>query len=170
MQKIYDASELKIRPAREDDLAAVKALFSEGVRYMRAHGNLTQWAGEGFPGDRALSDIEKGQLFVGTDEKDVPHFVFAFIIGKDPTYEVIEEGAWPSDDVYGTIHRAAHGLSVHGVMKAIVPWCLERIPTIRCDTHADNLTMQKRLLECGFRYCGIIHVADGSPRKAYQLN
>ena len=168
--KTYDASELTIRPGRSEDLPVIRAIFETGVRYMRSHGNLTQWAGEGFPGSRAADDIQKGQLFVGTDEKDVPHFVFVFIIGADPTYEVIEDGKWPSDALYGTIHRAAHDESVHGVMKAIVPWCLERISTIRCDTHADNHTMQRRLLECGFRYCGIIHVADGSPRKAYQLN
>jgi hypothetical protein len=167
--KIYDASELTIRPARPDDLAAIRAIFETAVRYMRSEGNLTQWAGEGFPGDRAASDIEKGQLFVGTDEEDAPHFVFAFIIGDDPTYQVIEDGKWPSDAPYGTIHRAAHDTQVHGVMKAIVPWCLMRIPTVRCDTHADNKTMQKKLLECGFRYCGIIYVSDGSPRKAYQL-
>ena len=166
---IYDASELTIRPARPDDLAAIRAIFETAVRYMRSEGNLTQWAGEGFPGDRAASDIEKGQLFVGTDEEDAPHFVFAFIIGDDPTYQVIEDGKWPSDAPYGTIHRAAHDARVHGVMKAIVPWCLTRIATVRCDTHADNKTMQKKLLECGFRYCGIIYVSDGSPRKAYQL-
>ena len=169
MDHLYNASELTIRPARPEDLKAVRAIFEEGVRYMRAHGNLTQWAGEGFPGDRAASDIEKGHLFVGTDEHDVPHFVFAFIIGDDPTYTVIEDGSWPSEAPYGTIHRAAHDTQVHGVMRAVVPWCLEKISTIRCDTHADNHTMQKRLLECGFTYCGIIHVADGSPRLAYQL-
>ena len=167
--KTYDASELTIRPARVEDIPAIRAIFRTAVCYMRAEGNLTQWAGEGFPGDRAASDIEKGQLFVGTDEEDAPHFVFAFIIGDDPTYQVIEGGKWPSDAPYGTIHRAAHDARVHGVMKAIVPWCLTRIPTVRCDTHADNKTMQKKLLECGFRYCGIIYVSDGSPRKAYQL-
>ena len=170
MNKSYDAGELNIRPAYAEDLPVIREIFTEGVRYMRAHGNLTQWAGEGFPGDRAASDIEKGHLFVGADEQDVPHFVFAFIIGEDPTYAVIEEGEWPSSAPYGTIHRAAHDPYTHGVMKAIVPWCLERIPTLRCDTHADNHTMQKRLLACGFRYSGIIHVADGSPRLAYQLN
>ena len=169
MNKIFDASELTIRPARVEDLPAIRAIFKTAVRYMRAEGNMTQWAGEGFPGDRAASDIEKGQLFVGADEQDAPHFVFAFIIGDDPTYAVIEDGEWPSDAPYGTIHRAAHDECVHGVMRAIVPWCLDRIPTVRCDTHADNRTMQKRLLECGFTYCGIIYISDGSPRKAYQL-
>ena len=30
-----------------------------------------------------------------------------FIIGADPTYEVIEDGAWPDNSPYGTIHRIA---------------------------------------------------------------
>ncbi len=170
MSKTYDAGELTIREARPEDLPAIRAIFEEAVRYMRSEGNMTQWAGEGFPGDRAESDIAKHQLFVGTDGLDRPHFVFAFIIDEDPTYLVIEGGKWPSDAPYGTIHRAAHDREVHGVMRRIIPWCLERIPTLRCDTHADNHTMQKRLLECGFSYCGIIYISDGSPRLAYQLN
>ena len=28
--------------------------------------------------------------------------------------------------------------------------------------------MQKLIARAGFRYCGIIHVADGSPRLAYE--
>ena len=37
------------------------------------------------------------------------HGVFAFILGEDPTYGVIEDGQWLSGDPYGTIHRIAGG-------------------------------------------------------------
>ncbi len=41
--------------------------------------------------------------------------------------------------------------------------------SLRADTHADNKAMQHILEETGFTRCGvIIHVADGSPRFAYQ--
>ena len=38
----------------------------------------------------------------------------------------------------------------------------------RADTHADNKIMQHLLEKNGFTRCGVIHVADGSPRFAYQ--
>lgn len=43
------------------------------------------------------------------------------------------------------------------------------IPNLRADTHRNNRTMRHLLEKSGFRYCGIIHVADGSERLAYQL-
>ena len=39
---------------------------------------------------------------------------------------------------------------------------------MRADTHADNKVMQHLLESEGFTRCGIIHVADGTPRIAYQ--
>ena len=40
--------------------------------------------------------------------------------------------------------------------------------SLRADTHADNKIMQHLLEKNGFTRCGIIHVADGTPRIAYQ--
>lgn len=39
---------------------------------------------------------------------------------------------------------------------------------IRIDTHADNKTMQHLIEADGFTRCGIIYIADGTPRIAYQ--
>ena len=39
---------------------------------------------------------------------------------------------------------------------------------IRVDTHEGNIPMRKMLEKQGFVYCGVIHLADGSPRVAYQ--
>jgi RimJ/RimL family protein N-acetyltransferase len=36
------------------------------------------------------------------------------------------------------------------------------------DTHQDNVVMQRILEKLGFTYCGIIFVANGTPRLAYQ--
>ena len=49
-----------------------------------------------------------------------------------------------------------------------VNWCLEHCESLRADTHADNKIMQHLLEKNGFTRCGIIHVADGTPRIAYQ--
>ena len=46
--------------------------------------------------------------------------------------------------------------------------CLGHCESLRADTHADNKAMRHILEETGFTRCGVIHVADGSPRFAYQ--
>lgn len=48
-------------------------------------------------------------------------------------------------------------------------FCHNKIDCLRIDTHADNKPMQNAIDSYGFRYCGIYHVADGTPRNAYDL-
>ena len=95
--------------------------------------------------------------------------VFAFVLGEDPTYQTIEDGQWLNDTLPdGTLHRLASAGESKGVGKAVVEWCLEHCESLRADTHADNKVMQHLLESEGFTRCGIIHVADGTPRIAYQ--
>ena len=95
--------------------------------------------------------------------------VFAFILGTDPTYAVIEDGQWLDDTLpYGTVHRLASAGKHKGVASAVLDWSMEHCQSLRADTHADNKIMQHLLEKNGFTRCGIIHVADGSPRFAYQ--
>ena len=49
-----------------------------------------------------------------------------------------------------------------------VEFCSEKISHLRIDTHEDNIVMQHLIIKNGFRKCGIIHIADGSPRIAYE--
>lgn len=44
----------------------------------------------------------------------------------------------------------------------------KKIGHLRIDTHADNHIMQHLILKNGFEQCGIIHIADGSERIAYE--
>ena len=39
---------------------------------------------------------------------------------------------------------------------------------VRIDTHEDNIPMQRALLRAGFERCGIIHIATGDERVAFQ--
>ena len=66
------------------------------------------------------------------------------------------------------MHRIASYPEIHGVFRAIMDWCFERDGNIRIDTHRDNHIMQHNILKYGFRYCGIIHLASGDERLAYQ--
>ena len=157
-----------IRRAEERDLASILRVYETAREYMRQSGNPDQW-GTDKPQRKLLEDdIRKGELFVGEDEGDI-HFVFAFILGADPTYSYIEDGSWLSDEPYGTIHRIASDGTVSGVVKMAVEYCRETIPNIRIDTHEKNKTMQHVVEKLGFTRCGIIYLEDGAPRIAYQL-
>lgn len=113
------------------------------------------------------ADIRAGQLYVVRQGNRMTG-VFALVIGKDPTYAQIEQGAWISESEYGTLHRVAGDGTVHGLFRRIVLFSEEKIGHLRIDTHADNHIMQHLILKNGFEQCGIIHIADGSERIAYE--
>ena len=112
-------------------------------------------------------DIREGNLYVLSDKGQI-HGVFAFFLGEDPTYRVIQGKGWRSTAPYGTIHRIA-GDGSGGILHACVGYCRKRIGYLRIDTHEDNRVMQGAVKKEGFVPCGIIHIADGSPRIAYDL-
>jgi hypothetical protein len=47
-------------------------------------------------------------------------------------------------------------------------FCFSLDPNIRIDTHRDNHIMQHNIAKHGFAYCGIIYLANGDERLAYQ--
>ena len=125
--------------------------------------------GDNYPPQEMLEeDIDSNRLFVYVVNGQI-EAVFAFILGADPTYAVIEDGRWLNDTLpYGTVHRLASAGRQKGVASAVLEWSLEHCQSLRADTHADNKIMQHLLEKNGFTRCGIIHVRDGSPRYAYQ--
>ena len=156
------------RGAVRGDLPQILQIYARAREAMAASGNPTQW-GDHFPPQELLEeDIDSNRLFVYVVNGQL-EAVFAFILGPDPTYQVIEEGQWLNDTLpYGTIHRLASAGKQRGVASAVIEWCLEHCQSLRADTHADNKIMQHLLEKNGFTKCGIIHVADGTPRIAYQ--
>lgn len=156
-----------VRNATWEDLPRIEQLYADARRFMAETGNPNQW-GNTTPMTCLLEDdITKGLLFV-MENDGVIHGVFYFYIGADPTYGVIEDGAWTSDTPYGTIHRIA-GDGSGGTLATAVAFAKERINHIRIDTHEDNKIMQRAIAKQGFSRCGIIHLTNGSPRIAYAL-
>ena len=156
---------MNIREAKVEDLDQILDIYTIAKQFMRETGNMNQW-NSSYP-DRELltNDIKKHQLYVM--EEDKIHAVFAFILGEDPTYKVIE-GAWLEESPYGTIHRIASDGQVHHIMEKAVNYCVTQCPHLRIDTHEDNKVMQKLILRSGFKKTGIIHIADGSHRVAFE--
>jgi hypothetical protein len=144
------------------------AIFDRARRFMAETGNPTQW-GNGYP-QRTLieGDIAASRSYVVT-EGDIVVGSFFFAVMDDPTYHVIADGAWIDSGPYGVIHRVASSGAAKGVLAACVSWCRARCDSIRIDTHADNRVMQGALERLGFRRCGIIFLANGDERVAYQL-
>jgi len=54
------------------------------------------------------------------------------------------------------------------VFKTMMQYLENITDNIRIDTHKDNHIMQHNLARFGFQYCGIIHIASGAERLAYQ--
>ena len=94
--------------------------------------------------------------------------VFVLAMGDDPTYAYIEDGEWFSNTPYGTVHRIASNGSFPGFFGRCMSFCAGKTPHLRIDTHHDNAVMQHLAVKAGFRRCGIIYLANGSPRIAYE--
>lgn len=158
---------MKICPSVLSDIDAIMAIYDHARQLMRESGNSVQWV-NGYP-QRSLieEDIRKGVHYSVFDDNGLVA-VFTLIVGDDPTYGVIE-GEWLNSRPYGTIHRIGSASRRGGVLHEVLAWSSANvISNIRIDTHADNAPMLHLLQKEGFSYCGIIYVADGTPRKAFQ--
>ena len=156
-----------VRNAVSEDLPRIEEIYAYARSFMEKTGNPNQWGKTNPPHEWLVDDIEKKLLYVITDDQGI-HGVFYFFIGPDPTYGQIEDGQWRSNAPYGTIHRIASDGS-GGVLRTAVAFSGKRIGNIRIDTHHDNVVMQKAVAKLGFERSGIIHLANGSPRIAYEL-
>lgn len=161
-------SSRSIRPARAEDLPAIMTVVEAARGIMRASGNAGQWV-NGYPSASViLDDVYRGVGYVVCDGGLVVGY-FAFVPSPEPTYARIFEGAWMDDNLpYHVIHRIASLPEAHGVFKSLMDWCFARDRNIRIDTHRDNGIMQHCIRKYGFTYCGIIYLASGDERLAYQ--
>lgn len=162
-----DEHALSVRNATIADTNRLMEVFDAAKRFMRLTGNSSQWTG-GYP-DRALveRDIAGGHCYV-VESNGCVVGTFCLIHGDDPTYAEID-GAWTDDGPYATIHRIASDGSVPGVADRCLEFAMERTPSLRIDTHAENKPMLRWAESRGFTRCGVIRIADGSPRTAFQL-
>ena len=157
-----------IREARSTDMAEIMKVMDAAKMIMRQSGNMHQW-GEGYPSEAVImADVDKNGGFVVEDDGKVVGY-FAFLSSPEPTYARIYEGKWIDDErPYHVVHRIASYPDTHGMFASIMDFCFSYDSNIRIDTHRDNHIMQHNILKHGFTYCGIIHLASGDERLAYQ--
>ena len=157
-----------IRKARLEDLTEIMAVLEAAKGIMRANGNMHQWV-DGYPSSEVIqNDIDKGYGYVVEDNKTIVAY-FTFIPSPEPTYAKIYEGNWLEDvSPYHVVHRIGSIPEARGVFKTVMDWCFAQDPNIRIDTHRDNSIMRHCIEKYGFSYCGIIYLANGDERLAYQ--
>ena len=158
-----------IREAKPTDITDIMQVMEAAKKIMRQSGNLHQWA-DGYPSEAVIiSDMEKHGGYVIEDAGRIVGY-FAFLPSPEPTYSKIYDGQWTDDTLpYHVIHRIASYPDVHGIFNDIMDFCFSHDANIRIDTHKDNRIMQHNIEKHGFSYCGIIYLANGDERLAYQM-
>lgn len=166
-----------IRKATYEDVPELMEVFSRAREIMRASGNLHQWS-DGYPSEEIVRrDIENGVCHVlcGERQNEVTGrkeerilATMAFIPGPDPTYAKIYDGQWLDGAPYHVIHRIAAAEPGNDAARLLLTWAFTQTDSIRIDTHKDNVIMQHILDRQGFTHCGMIYLANGDPREAYQ--
>lgn len=160
--------EITIRKATGADLDRIMEIFRRARAFMAAAGNPNQWI-DGYPRqDFIAKEIEDGHCHVCITPAQKIVGTFCLVPSPDPTYDHIEQGHWINEAPYHVIHRLASDGSVKGIGKICLDWCIHNYKNLRMDTHADNRIMQALAERYGFVRCGIVHVANGTPRIAYQ--
>ena len=159
-----------IRKATYEDMPMLMDIFRNARGIMRKSGNMNQW-NDSYPSEEIVrNDIENGHCTVLCKENGEIIATMAFIPGPDPTYASIYDGEWPDASDYHVIHRIAAREPGNNAAKRLLDWAFTQTGCIRIDTHEDNVIMHHLLRKYGFRRCGIIHLANGDPREAYQKN
>lgn len=157
---------MTVRPCDPANAGTYAALYRRARRFMAENGNPEQWWDKDFASEVA-EDLANGVLYEGRNDAGELLGVFAFLPGPDPTYAEIE-GGWADDSPYYVLHRVASAFVEPGFIAGVTEWAAAICSHLRIDTHRDNLPMQRALTAAGFSPRGIIHLANGEPRVAFE--
>ena len=156
------------RKAMIEEVPVIMRLIDEARGIMRSCGNVNQWI-DGYPSQETIvNDINNGHCYLCVEPGGEIVASFAFIPGPEPTYREIFEGAWLDDKPYHVVHRLASTAGSHGIFNDVMDYCMAVAGNLRIDTHRDNVIMRHVIDRYGFTYSGIIYLANGDERLAYQ--
>lgn len=160
---------MKLRQATINDLSAIITIINQAKAYFKSHG-INQWQ-DGYPNEISIvNDIQRKESYVLEENNEILATVMISCAGES-NYNYID-GKWLQDDKYLVIHRIAirDDQKGNGLAKIILDEAckLFDLPSIRIDTHKDNLSMQRFLAKYGFNYCGIIYLENKDTRLAYE--
>jgi GNAT superfamily N-acetyltransferase len=167
---------MEVRKTEQDDLEALLLLLEEARGTIATLG-IDQWQ-NGYPSREVVKeDIALCRSYAVT-EKGQLSGTFVLVDDGEPTYEKIYDGAWKTNGdslSYTAIHRVAVSVAMRGkgVSTALLDYAASHAralgrASLRIDTHEGNVVMRRMLEKHGFAYCGVIYLADGDPRVAYE--
>ncbi|MBP3908015.1 MAG: GNAT family N-acetyltransferase [Turicibacter sp.] len=164
---------LALRYTKLEDIERVMEIIKQAQQYFKEKG-INQWQ-NGYPNAKVIeNDIKNGHSFVLIKNNEIVGTI-AISFEGEATYNKIFEGAWKSNDNYAVIHRIAVDQELKGIglssemIKQTELMCNKKsVGSIKVDTHEDNQAMQRSLIKNGFDYCGVIYLADGSKRVAFE--
>ena len=164
---------LALRYTKLEDIERVMEIIKQAQQYFKEKG-INQWQ-NGYPNAKVIeNDIKNGHSFVLIKNNEIVGTI-AISFEGEATYNKIFEGAWKSNDNYAVIHRIAvdqelkgFGLSSEMIKQTELMCNKKSVRSIKVDTHEDNQAMQRSLIKNGFDYCGVIYLADGSKRVAFE--
>ena len=159
---------MKIRSAQPEDIDMIMEVYAAAKLFMCKSGNKNQWTNGYPPRDLIMTDIRAGNCYVCTGSDNEIVGTFFYKQGPDVTYQQIYDGKWLNDHPYGVVHRLAGSGKAKGVASHCLDWCFNQCKNIRVDTHRDNAVMRNILKKNGYTFCGIIYVANGTERLAFQ--
>ena len=167
---------MEIRKTNVGDAKALMELFDE-ARGTIAKLGIDQWQ-KGYPSQEVVdSDIETKQSYAVISDGELCG-TFALMNDYEPLYDVIYDGEWKTGNEnknYLAIHRVAIAVKMRGkgTSTFIINYAEKQAialgrTSLRIDTHEGNVVMRRMLEKHGFEACGIIHLANGDPRVAYE--
>jgi hypothetical protein len=159
---------MKIRNAQLADMETIMTIYSRATNFMQQTGNCNQWINR-YPSKELIeNDILTEYCYICTNENNETMGVFHFSQAGEASYAQIDNGKWLNDFPYGVVHRLAAASSGLGIASSCLEWCFKQCNNIRVDTHQDNHIMQRIFRRNGYKQCGIITLANGSKRLAFQ--
>ncbi len=165
---------MRVRPAKKSDLSDVVNCAERIKREYFLRHDIPQW-NDGYPSKEDFAaDIEAGRLFVMYLGEALIGFI-SVGVEHEPTYDIVEGGTWKSGEKYAVVHRFGvnpdwHGMGMGTSLFGIVDRICEAygVDAVRADTHEKNEAMIHFLEKNGFERVGIIRLANGEPRVAFE--
>ena len=160
---------LIFRKSTYDDIDVMESIIDSGKTLLRSRG-IDQWQ-KGYPNrEQLIADVDTGVGYVAELDGRVVG-VCMVMSTEEHSYRTIRDGQWLTahDSGYVTVHRCAVAPDCRGqgVIGFIFRSAMDMAraagaPSVRLDTHLENLTMQHALEKNGFTRCGIVTLVGGA--------
>ena len=146
---------IKIRKTQPTDIAILMDIFEQAKHIMRKDGNMLQWRGNYFQGNRHSRHRTRKQLCVHRRYRRNYRNLRLYPWKRPHIYAYLWRKWWR----YASLRRHSPAGKYRTQQRSgqcCLQWCYEQIPNLRADTHRDNHILQYILKKHEFKYCGII--------------